>query len=76
MADSIVAQQGAAAANHPGLKEVAHGASDDLFDVIAMLRGARGILAGQRNEGAEVDRLIRQAMERIDQIHSAFDPHI
>lgn len=58
------------------LNDVVHAASGDMFDVLAMLEGLRGIFAAQRQEGTPPDRLVRQAMARIEAIQATFDPHI
>ena len=58
------------------LQEVAHIASGEMFDVMALLQGLRGMFAAERQEGTLPDRLVRQAMERLEAIQATLDPHI
>ncbi len=58
------------------IKEVVHAASGDMFDVLSMLEGLRGMFAAQRLEGTLADRLARQAMQRLEAIQRTLDPHI
>ena len=58
----------------PPLTDVAHEQSDVLWDVIALLEGARKIPF--KNEGESGERLIRQAIERIQSVQAAFNSYI
>lgn len=58
----------------PALKDVAHEQSDVLWDVIALLEGAREVPF--TNQGESGERLIRQAIERLQSVQAAFDPYI
>jgi len=58
----------------PELATVVHEQSDGLWDVIALLEGARQVPF--KNQGESGERLIRQAIERIQSVQAAFDPYI
>ncbi|MBS0308490.1 MAG: hypothetical protein JSS58_05920 [Proteobacteria bacterium] len=58
----------------PPLKDVAHSQSNELWDVIALLEGAQ--MMPFENQGESGERLIRQAIEKIQAIQKAFDPYI
>ncbi|MBK1685535.1 hypothetical protein [Rhodoferax fermentans] len=58
----------------PTLAAVVHTQSDELWDVIALLEGARELPF--KNQGESGERLIRQAIERIQGVQAAFDPYI
>ncbi len=58
----------------PPLADVVHAQSDGLWDVIALLEGAREVLF--KNHGESGERLIRQAIERIQSVQTAFDHYI
>ena len=63
-----------AAETLPLLSAVVHEQSDVLWDVIALLEGARNVPF--ENHGERGERLIWQAIDRIKSVQSAFDPHI
>ena len=56
------------------LVEVAREQSDVLWDVTALLEGARQTPFLEQGESG--DRLIRQAIELIQCVQTAFDPYI
>ena len=58
----------------PTLEQVAHFQSDEIWDVIALLDGARK--TPFVNEGESGERLIRQAIEKLKAVQMAFDPYI
>ena len=60
--------------NLPPLTNVAHEQSDVLWDVIALLEGACKIPF--KNEGESGDRLIRQAIKRIQSVQAASNSYI
>jgi hypothetical protein len=58
------------------LEEVAHAASDALFDVSALLSAARLAVESEEISTNYVDRVLRQIEARVEQIRRTFDPHI
>ena len=58
----------------PLLTDVAHEQSDVLWDVIALLKGARQIPF--QNQGQSGERLIRQAIVRVQNVRAALNPYI
>lgn len=58
------------------LYEVAHAANDALFDVSAILTAARLALKSKDMNRGDIERVIRQAVSRVEQIQRTFDPHI
>lgn len=60
------------AENQSSLEEVAHKASDDLFDILALLDSAKSAL----NVGGMEARLIGLAQQIAQGIIKSFDSHI
>ena len=58
----------------PALADVVHTQNDELWDVIALLEGARELPFN--NQGESGERLIRQAIERIQGVQTEFSPYI
>lgn len=54
------------------LEEVAHAQSDEMYDVLALLRGAQALHPSFDDLG----RLLDQAINKLAGIHDAFQPHI
>lgn len=58
----------------PSLETVAHAQSDVLWDVIALVEGARK--TPFENQGESGDRLLRQALDKLHSVQAAFDGYI
>lgn len=58
----------------PDLREVTHTQSNELWDVIALIEGAREVPFVHQGESG--DRLLQMAKEKLLKVQQAFDPYI
>lgn len=66
---------------HSSLKDVAHAASNTLFDVLALIDGASELASRMEHDCQDdtaqfVIRLLQQAEKKIRGIQTEMDPHI